>query len=205
MKTFLAALLLLAPALGSQTSFNAKIVPDPTGCPSTPFRVDGVNVVLDDSLVSLAPFAGQIVRLTGELLPSICNLPTFRVEAVGPATATLRSCGTPVPGCPMRFELGPPAISSNALYFSLTGEQFLPLRDPLGVSFLVAPRRAGVVVANPYLDLTIPPHVPVGTRVWLQSHHLSVGPVRPPGVLSNPLSFSILPGGVPCVDPTSCF
>ena len=202
----LLVILLLASTAAAQTSFNAAIEKNTDPLCTLPWKVAGVNVFLDDSLVDLTPFEGKIVQVVGQDVVSICLMPTVLVQSVAPATATLQSCGTSRPGCPLGFRVGPPTISINTVAFSVAGQAYQPLGGPLGVLFLQAPITVlGSTGPAEDLIVDIPPTAPIGVDVFVQAHHLDVGPVFPPGSLSNPVTFKLLPSGPLCIDPTSCF
>ena len=213
LKRTLAALLLLASmplAAAAQTlSFNGVVekITTVTICPGFQHRVQGTDTLLTSSVLDLDGLVGKTVQLTGvDASGSVCTVPIFDVTAVGPATATLEACGTARPGCPITFRVGPPTISVGTLYYSLGGAGFLPVGDPLGVIFMDPPWIvAGQSFNGQDIELAIPPAAPVGLTIRMQAHHLDVGPVMPPGALTNPLTFTLLPQGPLCVDPSSCW
>lgn len=214
MKTLLlslASLALSAPLLaqGAPVQMNARVVAigAPAFCPSFQFRVEGSNVHLTSSAVDLASLVGETVLLVGTDASSAgCPVPVVSVDAVLPAIATLESCGTAQPGCSLVFRAGPPTISVNTYLASIGDGGFFNLGSPLGVLLLNPPFiDLGSTGPAQNLEVQVPPGAPIGLPITVQAHHLSVGPVVPPGALSNPLRFTLLPQGPLCIDPTSCF
>lgn len=210
MKRVLFAFLLLAPAAAAQSSFNGVVekITTPTLCPGFQHQVSGTNTYLTSSVLDLDALVGDVSRLTGTVTPPsvVCPNWIFDVTAADLPTATLESCGTPRPGCTMHFRIGPPTISLNSLFYSVTGPTFLDLGDPLGVAFLSPPYvLAGTATSGNDIVVPIPPGAPVGVTVQLQGHHLDVGPIQGPGSLTNPVSITFQPQGPLCVDPTACW
>lgn len=210
MKRLLFGLLLLTPATFAQTSFNGVVekVTVPTLCPGLQYQVSGTNTFLRSTTVDLSSLADDVTRLTGNVTPPSVLCPNWVVDvtSVAPATSELEMCGTPRAGCPINFRIGPPTISFNSVYYSVTGPNFVPLGDPLGVVFLSPPWiLAGTTTSGNDLLLQIPPSAPVGLNIQFQGHHLDVGPLIGPGSLTNPIQVTLLPTGPPCVDPTSCW
>ncbi len=209
MKKALFALLLLSSVTAAQdVHINGIVEPAGPGTVTCPyaFQIQDAGVFLDPaSAVSLSGLAGQVVRLSGPLLlDPVCPQPVMLVTSVTPATATLDACGTPRPGCTIRFKIGPPTVSLNYLAASVGGPDFLDLGDPLGVLFLQPPPillgQAGV---GGTLDVPIPPVGLVGITVTVQGLHVEVGPVTGQAALTNPLGIEFFFGPA-CIDHTSC-
>lgn len=202
------ALALLASAGSAQiVRFNAlveKVAPDP--CTGLEFQVESSDVLLQSGLVHLADSAGSIVLLKGPLQPpGACPSTSVFVEVAEPPTATLEVCGTAALGCPLRFRIGPPTVSVNMLALSTQPQGFLPLLDPLGVSFLTPPLIVvGSAGPGGILDVTVPSGAPVGIEVTFQALHQDVGPILGPGWVSNPIRRQIVVAFT-CQDPTACF
>ena len=210
MKRLLFGLLLLASPAFAQTSFNGVVekVTTPTLCPGLQYQVAGTNTFLRSTTVDLSALADDVTRITGTAnAPSVvCPNWVVDVTSVAPATSSLEICGTARAGCPITFRMGPPTISFNSVYYSVSGSTFVPLGDPLGVVFLSPPwLLAGTTTSGNDLELLIPPSAPVGLNIQFQGHHLDVGPIIGPGSLTNPLLITLQPTGPLCVDPGSCW
>ena len=191
----LIALLFLVPAAAAQDiQLNARIAKtDAALCPPHEHFVEGTSVFLDDALVDLDPFVGDIVLVRGtELATTPCAAKTIRVAAVEPPRATLEVCGTGAIGCPMRFLVGPPTVSFNFLAVS-AAPQPVANAGQLGVLFLGTP----YVVLNPgpggVTDLVVPGDgALLGANLTFQGFHLEVGPIQGPGMLTNPVNFDVV-------------
>ena len=206
----LAIVLLPLVADADEVTFNGrvKIVRTVNPCPSFQYEVEGMPVLLSSATIDLAQHVGNVVSITGEHQPPyvFCALSTIDVTAITPAPATLGSCGTPRPGCPMRFEVGPPTISINSLWASLGSEVFAALDPPLG-ALAISPPIVFLGTHGPagFLEITLPNQLAlVGVTLAVQGHHQDVGPIQGPGSLTNPLRFTLLPQGPLCIDPSSC-
>ena len=215
MKTILVPLLALgllagvAGAQGQPVTMNAQIeqVTGFTICPGFGFRVTGTGIFLESNTVDLSQHVGDIVRITGTApSPFPCAAPVIFVDQVGFATATLKACGVPAGGCPVKLTVGPPTISQNSLWFSTAPQGFLNAGDPLGVWVLGTPFTHVFPGGPPgSITLTVPQSFAlVGLSVDFQGHHIEIGPIHPPGSLTNPLRITIQPPGLFCIDPNSC-
>jgi len=203
--TLLFAALFPAIASAQAVQMNGVIEPAgaPTICPGYQYVVAGTSVLLDTSLFDVAPFVGDLVQIQGTDVTGACPAPIVRVTSVGLPTATLEACGTLGPGCTVRFRVGPPTISIQALAVSPGAPGFANLGAPIGVLTLGSPLIVlGSTGAAGVFDVRVPSSIAPGTPIWAQGYHQDVGPITGPGSLSNQLAL-LATGGF-CVDPSSC-
>ena len=161
-------------------------------CTSALLKSGDVNLNLDN-------FLGQNVRLTGK---QSAACPVITVESVNPfPPATLVRCGSPTPGCPIRFRVGTPAIGQYILFISQS-PNYLPVNPTIGTFLLGAPfftlAMGNTGGFDSAVDIVIPndPAV-VGIEAWLQAARRDVGPVGP-WQLSNAVCFTITGPSPPC-------
>lgn len=213
MRTGFLALLFLgstaATGLAQDVQMNVRVqkVGGPALCSTYSFEAADVGIYLDDSIVALDAFDDQVVRVTGtQVVDPLCPAPTVLVTNVMPPTAVLEACGTPRQGCSLRFRITPQTIAANTFAFSLEGLGFLNLGDPLGVLFLHPPHTVFASMGpDNVVEVVVPPGAPLGRTVYFQGHQIQIGPIKPPGTLTNPLAIAFLPpSGIPCVDPGVC-
>lgn len=211
---------LVAPLAGAHAqaptqlvTFTGKLVVAPV--PGSAF-CEGAEYALDCSGDALGSSAGIPVRsddldlsqLVGELYEytagwTVGPCTSLDVFDAAPPKATLVQCGNPVPGCPVRFRVGPSgAIGQWSLYFS-AGPAFLPIGTD-----------ATLLIANPVLlgsgllfgetqtfDITVPPDVALtGLSLWFQGTRQSIAPVGPLQ-LTNAECLTILGPSPPCIAP----
>ncbi len=164
--------------------------------------LESAQVYLKSDSVDLNALVGQNVRLTGAEIGVTCRV--IDVTAAVLANLSLESCGTPAPGCPLKFKVCPGPIGLGWLALS-TGPGFLPL----SLRFNSVPET--VLLATPWIAIplgfgmtgcfeeTVP--IPldlslVGASFWLQGVRMDIGPVGPLR-LSNVIRLTIRP-------PSSC-
>lgn len=164
----------------------------------------GTQVYLRSAVVPLPQLVGQNVRLQGHDIGLVCRV--LDVSAAGPAPAQLDYCGTPMPGCSLRFKVTPGAIGQYGLFASL-GAGFQPLGcappDWLDGSLLLGWPIHTFLVAlfpGPVGDYVWPiPNSPSvqGVQVWFQGARQDLGPVGPVE-FTNVLRLVIVPFMPPC-------
>lgn len=169
-------------------------------------RIDCTQVGLFSSTVDLDKWVGHTVTLAGQLvMGNPCVL--VEVKEVKPPKATIEICGTPAPGCPVKFKSCPGGLSIHSL-FAAAGPGFYPVGLEVG-TFLLDPLTTVTLFHIPWTQpgclsfvVTIPPApVVVGKTVYLQGARQDFGPVGTFPVLTNPLCVTILPPTVPCEVP----
>ncbi|MGH7149370.1 MAG: hypothetical protein ACREIU_01665 [Planctomycetota bacterium] len=182
-------------------------VPGPTICmQGETHLLECTQVFLKSNAVDLNALVGQNVRLTGFDVGVTCNV--VQVFAAAPANPTLEWCGTPAPGCSVKFKVCPGPIGLALLVVS-TAPGFLPVFLPLN------PTPEAILVAPPFVPIplaigttgcfdstvAIPPDLSlVGADFWLQGARMDIGPAGPMH-LSNPVCLTILPPIAFCAIP----
>lgn len=210
MKRMATALFLLAaPAVAQSVQMNGRLekINTVTLCPGYQYRVEGTSVLVRSDL-DLEPLVGETLLLRGSEVNDVtCVQQIIEVDSVDPPTATLDVCGTARPGCPLRFQVGPPTISIQALFASVGNPGFANL-GPSGIVTLGNGPIFFLGLSDSPLgifDLPVPGSAPVGLPLNFQGFHQDVGPIQGPGSFSNPIRVILQPQGPLCVDPTSCF
>ncbi|HEX6812856.1 MAG TPA: hypothetical protein VF384_14615 [Planctomycetota bacterium] len=208
MKTILAMASFAAfAATQSQVCVSGVVQPvtSPTICmQGETHYLAGTSLFLRSTVVPLAQFVGQNVRVQGPDIGLVCRV--LDVTAIFPAPARLESCGTPMPGCSMRFKLTPGAIGQYGLFGSL-GPGFAPLGcappDVFDGSLLLGWPLHTFVIAlftGPAGDYVWPlPNTPAiqGVQVWMQGARQDIGPIGPIQ-FTNLVRFTIVPFMPPC-------
>ena len=182
-------------------------VPGPTICmQGETHLLDCTQVFLRSNAIDLNALVGQNVRLTGLDIGVTCTV--IEVIASAPANPTLEWCGTPAPGCSVKFKLCPGMIAAAGLFVS-TAPGFLPIFLPLNgtpeavlLSFPVTPIPVAPSPSGCF-DVTVP--IPpllslVGAAFWLQGARMDIGPAGPMQ-LSNAVCLTILPPSPFCAVP----
>lgn len=172
-------------------------------------RIAGTGVYLRSSLVNLAPYVGQVVRVTGSDIGLTCRV--VDVFTVSAPPAQLTGCGTPMPGCPIRLRVGPASLGQWALFGSFTSG-FVPLgcSPPDGIDGTILLGLPTFALASGLLTGTGGEHtiqipaVPAlaGVRVWFQGARQDLGPVGPPQ-LTNVVEMQLVPF-MPVCGPVNC-
>lgn len=210
MKRIATALFLLsAPALAQSLQMNGRIekINTVTICPGYQYGVEGTSALVQSSL-DLEALVGETFLLRGSEVNDVtCVGQIIEVDSVDPPTATLEACGTARPGCPLRFQVGPPTISFQALFASVGAPGFANLGASGVVTLGNGPIFFLGLSDSPLgiFDLQLPGSAPVGLPLNFQGFHQDVGPIQGPGSFSNPIQVILQPQGPLCVDPTSCF
>jgi hypothetical protein len=164
----------------------------------------GTPVFLRSATIALQQYVGQNVRVEGVDIGLVCRV--LDVSAVGPAPAELAMCGTPMPGCSLRFKVTPGAIGQYGLFGSLaSGMEPLGCAPPAGLDgtlLLDWPIHTFVVALfpGPVGDYVWPlPNTPSvqGVQVFVQGARQDLGPVGPIQ-FTNALRFTIVPFMPPC-------
>lgn len=172
----------------------------PTICLTGTHRIECTPIILQSNSVDLTQYEGQLVKLLGNQTGLTC--PQINVTAVVTPPSTLLWCGSPTPGCPLKFKVCPGGISQYWLFLGLA-PGYKPL-DPgkgswlLGNPFLLFASGSGG--AGPCNEVTVTvPNIPsiVGLDVWLQGARRNVGPVGPI-TLTNAICFKVTPPLPPC-------
>lgn len=207
MKHLLSTLVLAAAAI-AQTPVCVTGVVQPVGpticMQGETHMLADTQIMLRSQLVNLQQYVGQLVRVEGNDIGLMCRV--LDVAAVAPAPATLESCGTPMPGCQMKFKVQPGAIGRYALVASLSpGFQPWGCSPPdwIDGSLLVGTPSVTLVVAmfpGPSGDYVWQiPNTPslAGVALWFQGARQDIGPVGPVQ-LTNTLRVVLVPFMPPC-------
>ncbi len=179
--------------------------PGPIGCGPATHLVSGTNVFLWSDTVSLDASVGKLVQLLGIVTPSPssgCHVIKVALVIDTPP-ATLEWCGSPQPGCSVKFRICPAGLSQYWLFASMS-QAFKPLSLTRGTwllgdpSFLVAQGSAGMCGEVTFVVPPLPSTV--GINVWVQGARRDIGPVGPVS-LTNVVVLTLMPVGPPCVPP----
>lgn len=206
----LISLLLLAPLAGAQPTAPPDVgitgivqpLNGPSICLAGTHRLECTKVILHSDNIDLSLLEGQMVKLLGNQTGATC--PLIDVTGVQTAPSTLEWCGSPTPGCVLKFRVCPGGLSQFWLFASLS-PGYKPLSPSKGTwlmgdpFFLLAQGLGGGICHE--LSFVVPP-VPVitGLDVWLQGARRDVGPVGPI-TLTNAVCLTITGPGAPCVSP----
>jgi len=204
------SLVLLVPLAGAQGGQPVGIagivrpVSGPGACGQATHTLECTKVTLRSSNIDLSLFEGQLVKLLGTQTGAAC--PLINVSGVQTAPSTLESCGSPTPGCTLKFKLCPGGLSEFWLYAALSPGYF-PLANPvkgtwlLGNQFLLVGMGTGGAPCHE-LSFVVPP-VPViaGVQVGLQGARRDIGPVGPI-TITNAICLTFTGPGAPCVPPS---
>lgn len=203
-------LLLLAPLAAAQPSTPPDVgitgvVQPNTGvvCANATHGLECTKVSLVSGNIDLTLFEGQMVKLLGNQTGATC--PTIQVTGVQQPPSTLEWCGSPSPGCTMKFKVCPGGLSQYWLFASL-GQGYKPLHPNkgtwlLGDPFYLLAQGLGGGACHE-LSVQVPP-VPiiVGLEVWMQGARRDIGPVGPI-TLTNAICFTITPPTPGCLAPS---
>lgn len=162
------------------------------------------GVLLKSSAVDLDKFVGKNTKFTAIERGVECTIYDV-IDAVTPPPATLVVCGNPVPGCPMRFRVGPSGVIGQYWLFFSTGPAFLPQTMFEGTILIASPatllasgQTFGPTAA---VDVTVPPNVSLtGMSFWFQGARQDIGPVGPIQ-LTNAVCLTVLGPSPPCFLP----
>ena len=201
---FAAASLLPAPA-GAQTVFTGVIEEATLAsfCQEETHVVTCNGTLLKSTTLDLDKYIGVPTKFRANLRGVEC--PIYDVFDASPASSTLVACGNPVPGCPMRFRVGPTGVIGQWwLYLSLQ-PTFVPINPTLGTVQIQQP---AILIGNGLtfgetaaLDVVLPETVAyTGLTLYLQGIRQDVGPIGPPE-LTNSICFTILGPSPPCFLP----
>ena len=162
------------------------------------------GVLLKSSTLDLDKYVGKHARFTANLVGVECDI--YDVTAVQwPPPGTLTWCGAPVPGCPMRFRVGPSGVLGQFWLFAALAPAFQPVDATLGTILLQPPVfliGQGLTSGAP-VDLTLPTDPAItGLSIFLQGLRQDIGPIGPPS-LTNAACFTILGPSPPCL-PNDC-
>ena len=167
-----------------------------------PFSPTGV--LLKSSTLDLDEFVGQNMKYTAVLRGVTC--PIWDVTSATLPSATLVSCGSPVPGCTMRFRVGPTGVIGRYSLFLSFSPDFRPPPARISGTVLLGPPihvfATGLTFGpTAAFDFTIPPSVSLtGLDIWLQGARQDIGPIGPLEV-TNAICFTILGPSPPCISP----
>lgn len=161
------------------------------------------SVLVKSTTLNLDAFVGKPHRFTCVAAGVTCLI--YDITSATPATAFLETCGTPAPGCPVRFRVGPTGVIGVYALFASGAPGFLPIDSVLGTAFLSQPvtliASGTTFGATATVDVGIPPNASwIGTQLWFQGVRADVGPVGPPEA-TNPVCFTVLSSTVPCILP----
>jgi hypothetical protein len=170
----------------------------------------GTGVMLRGNGVALDPHVGTIVTVSGPDIGLLCHVIDV-TQVVTPAPVISVSCGSPVPGCPLRVATQGPGLGLGLLAIGV-GSAFQPLGCNGGPGTLDGTVLLGtfelLVVGQTQTGrvdttLVIPSNQAlVGVTVGFQGAHMTTGrqgPVR----LSNLVEVTIVPFMPPCM-PVNC-
>jgi hypothetical protein len=208
------ALLLLALAApaqvtgpGQDVSVTGVVVPlpGPIGCGPATHMLMCTQVFLYGDTALLQSLVGKNVRLLGtEASVSGASCHLVKVAGAEAPPVSLDWCGSPTPGCALRFVVCPGAIAQFWLFAS-PAEGYHPLAPIKGTwllgdpAFLLATGVGGGPCHD--FDVTVPPDpVLIGVTVHLQAARRDIGPAGPIQ-LTNSICITILPSTMPCVPP----
>lgn len=161
------------------------------------------SVLVKSTTLNLDQFVGVPMRFTCFAAGVTCLI--YNITDASPATSFLSWCGTPAPGCPVRFRVGPTGVLGVYALFVSGAPGFVPLDPITGTAFLSAPAimiaSGSTFGATAAVDLSIPSDPSwVGTQLWFQGVRADVGPVGPLEA-TDPACFTVLPSTVPCFLP----
>ncbi|QDU85421.1 hypothetical protein Pla163_25500 [Planctomycetes bacterium Pla163] len=161
------------------------------------------SVLVKSTTLDLDQFIGVPMRFTCVAAGVTCLI--YDITDATPATSYLTWCGTPAPGCPVRFRVGPTGVLGVYALFVSAAPGFVPLDPITGTAFLSQPvilvASGTTFGATAAVDLAIPSDPSwVGTRLWFQGVRADVGPVGPLEA-TDPACFTVLPSTVPCFLP----
>lgn len=202
-RTFLTTLLaaLLAPAIQAQVvSFSGIIekYDQPSICQEQSHRLTCNGAWLKSNAVDLKQFEGTNATFTALKRGVTCTV--YDVLTAQDEAFELIQCGSPVPGCKMRFKVAPSGMIGQAYYFySLTPG----LLDLGGLTLLLGTPFYSLGSAPmgglaPHVEVTLPANPGLtGAQVYLQAVWHSIGPVGPLHT-TNATCFTILGPSPPC-------
>jgi hypothetical protein len=90
----------------------------PTVCLTGTHTLDCTKVILQSSNIDLTLLEGKLVKLFGNQTGETC--PLIDVTGVQAAPSTLEWCGSPTPGCVLKFKVCPGGLSQFWLFASLS-------------------------------------------------------------------------------------
>lgn len=198
-------LALCAAPASAQVVFTGAIEPAPLAsfCQEETHVLACSGTLLKSSTLDLEKFEGVLTKFTAVERGVECKI--FDIIDAVPATSTLVSCGNPVPGCPMRFRVGPSGVIGQWFLFLSFDSAFTPINPVLGTAQIAAP--ASLLGSGPTfgtgaaLDITLPGSIALsGLELHLQGMRQDIGPVGPLE-LSNSICFTILGPSPPCILP----
>ena len=207
------ALALLAPVSPAQTTTPVTVtgvvqaLPGPTIClQGETHRLECTSVFLKSNLINLNALVGQNVRLTGADVGVTCHV--IQVVSASPANPRLEWCGSPNPGCPVKFKVCPGGLGIAALFLA-NQPAYIPI-NPVTGTVLISVVPPPILVAQGFvgggcLEVTVP--IPfditlVGDQFWLQGLRMDIGPVGPLQ-LTNSVCLTVTPFLPPCA-PINC-
>jgi hypothetical protein len=172
-------------------------------CQEETHVLECAGVLLKSSALDLAAFEGKVFEFTAEARGVECLI--YDVTAVESASAHLVRCGNPVPGCPMRFRVGPTGVIGQYWLWLALSPTFLPLDQVTGTWMLNPPfflLGSGLTFGDgSAVDIVLPPDPSLtGLTLFLQGARQDIGPIGPIE-LTNPLCFQILGPSPPCFEP----
>jgi hypothetical protein len=163
------------------------------------------RLYLRSATIDLNRYNNQLVRIEGTDIGVTCRV--VAVSAVYDAPAVLRHCGTPMPGCPIKLQVGPGALGRWALFASF-GQGVLPLGCAPpgfwldGTFFLAVPAETLSLgfFGGAWGEYTIP--IPAimslaGMRLWFQGARQDIGPIGPVQ-FTNAEQITVVPFMPPC-------
>lgn len=205
---------LLAPAAAAQVRFTGVVQKTtlPSICQEETHYLEctsplpafpSAGVLLKSSTPDLDAFVGKNTRYLAVARGVECTV--YDVFDAAPPTSTLILCGAPVPGCPLRFRVGPTGVIGQFWLWMGLAPDFVPLDATTGTWQLGSPfflLGSGFTVGTPEetaVDIVLPADPGLtGIPLWVQGARRDIGPVGPIE-LSNSLCFKILGPSPPCI------
>ena len=186
-------------------TFTGTLVPDtlPSICQEGSHRLACNGARIKSTSLDLEQLEGKLMKFEAVLAGVECDI--WNVLSATPASATLVSCGTPIPGCPVRFRVGPTGVIGQYFLFGAVDSAFVPLGPTLGTQLIELPGfflGSGPTFGDgSAVDVAIPNDLGlVGLDLWFQGGRFDIGPVGPIE-LTNAVCFTIGPPLPPCFNP----
>jgi hypothetical protein len=166
--------------------------------PSSP-----TGVLLKSSTLDLDKYVGKNWKFNAVLAGVECDI--WDVTSVAAPTATLVTCGTPSPGCTMRFRVGPTGVIGRFWLLWSRTSSFRPTPGPVRGTLLLGSAHSFATGptygTGAEVDFELPPFVSlIGIDIWMQGARQDIGPIGPLE-LTNSICFTVLPTTGPCVQP----
>lgn len=196
------AALLASGTANAQIVFTGVIEPatTPSTCQEESHFVECSGKLLKSTTLDLDAYVGKTFRYTAVPRGVTCEI--LDVVSVEPASATLVTCGNPVPGCSVRFRVGPTGVIGQWSLFMSLSSDFVPLNPIAGTVMLGFPYvniGSGLTFGETAaLDIGVPPVLALtGLKLYFQGIRNDIGPIGPKE-LTNPVCFTVFGPSPPC-------